>query len=40
VYPLWHWLIRYVAPVAVAIVLYFKVEEAGLFSFLAQLFSY
>ncbi|MDY0191244.1 MAG: sodium-dependent transporter [Desulfuromonas sp.] len=40
VYPLWHWLIRYIAPVAVAIVLYFKMEEAGLFSSIAQLFSF
>jgi len=38
VYPLWHWLIRYVAPVAVAIVLYYKMEEAGLINFIAQLF--
>ncbi|MCD6526575.1 MAG: sodium-dependent transporter [Desulfuromonas sp.] len=38
VYPLWHWLIRYVSPLAVAIVLYYKMEEAGLMHYLAGLF--
>lgn len=38
VYPLWHWLIRYVAPLAVAIVLFFKIEEAGLWTYVARLF--
>ena len=39
VYPLWHWLIRFVAPVAVTIVLYYKVQETGLFHYFAGLFS-
>ena len=38
VYPVWHWLIRYVSPLAVAVVLYFKIEEAGLWTWLADLF--
>ena len=38
VYPLWHWLIRYVAPLAVATVLYYKIEEAGLIRYIAGLF--
>ena len=38
VYPVWHFLIRFVSPVAVAIVLYFKVKETGLFAWLAGLF--
>ncbi|MCA1797450.1 MAG: sodium-dependent transporter [Geobacteraceae bacterium] len=38
VYPVWHWLIRYVAPLAVALVLYFKIDEAGLWAYLAHLF--
>ncbi|MDY6850221.1 MAG: sodium-dependent transporter [Thermodesulfobacteriota bacterium] len=38
VYPLWHFLIRYVSPVAVAIVLVFKVRESGLFAWLTSLF--
>ena len=39
IYPLWHWLIRYIAPLAVAVVLYFKIDEAGLWSYIAALFS-
>jgi NSS family neurotransmitter:Na+ symporter len=38
VYPVWHWLIRYVAPVAVALVLYFKIDEAGLWDYFVHLF--
>jgi neurotransmitter:Na+ symporter, NSS family len=38
VYPLWHFLIRYVSPTAVAIVLYFKMREAGLFAWIAGIF--
>lgn len=37
VYPLWHWLIRYIAPLAVALVLYYKMEEAGLIHYLREL---
>jgi neurotransmitter:Na+ symporter, NSS family len=38
VYTLWHFMIRYVSPLAVAIVLYAKVKESGLFSYIASLF--
>ncbi|OQY19663.1 MAG: sodium-dependent transporter [Desulfobacteraceae bacterium 4572_35.1] len=38
VYPLWHWLIRYIAPTAVATVLYYKMDEAGLIKFVSGLF--
>lgn len=38
VYPVWHWLIRYVAPVAVTLVLYFKIDEAGLWDYFVHLF--
>jgi len=38
VYPLWHFLIRFVSPVAVAVVLFFKMKETGLFAWLAGLF--
>ena len=38
VYPLWHFLIRYVSPLAVAIVLFFKMRETGLFQWIAGLF--
>ncbi|WP_432822212.1 sodium-dependent transporter [Trichloromonas sp.] len=38
VYPAWHFLIRYVSPLAVATVLYFKMKETGLFTWLASLF--
>lgn len=34
VYPTWHVLIRYVSPLAVAVVLYFKAKESGLFDWL------
>ncbi len=34
VYPVWHFLIRYVAPLAVAVILYYKVEETGAFDWL------
>lgn len=37
VYPAWHFLIRYVSPLAVAAVLYFKVRESGLFEWFAAL---
>lgn len=33
-YPAWHFLIRYVSPLAVAVVLYFKIKESGLFAWL------
>jgi len=38
VYPTWHFLIRFVSPLAVAVVLFFKVKETGLFDWLADLF--
>jgi len=38
VYPAWHFLIRFVSPVAVAVVLFFKVKETGLFEWIAGLF--
>ncbi|PLX86629.1 MAG: sodium-dependent transporter [Desulfuromonas sp.] len=38
VYPVWHLLIRYVSPLAVAVVLYFKAKETGLFDWLGALF--
>jgi neurotransmitter:Na+ symporter, NSS family len=38
VYPSWHFLIRFVSPVAVAVVLFFKARETGLFAWLAGLF--
>jgi neurotransmitter:Na+ symporter, NSS family len=38
VYPLWHFLIRYVSPVAIAIVLFYKVQETGLFAWIRGLF--
>ncbi|MEJ2199898.1 MAG: sodium-dependent transporter [Desulfuromonadaceae bacterium] len=37
VYPTWHFLIRYVSPLAVAVVLYFKMKETGLFDWLLSL---
>lgn len=39
VYPVWHFMIRYVSPLAVAMVLYTKIKESGLFTYLATLFS-
>jgi NSS family neurotransmitter:Na+ symporter len=38
VYPSWHFLIRYISPLAVLVILYFKVRETGLFSWLASFF--
>jgi NSS family neurotransmitter:Na+ symporter len=38
VFPTWHFLIRFVSPLAVAVVLFFKVRETGLFDWLAGLF--
>jgi NSS family neurotransmitter:Na+ symporter len=38
VYPTWHFLIRFVSPLAVAVVLFFKVRETGLFDWLINLF--
>ncbi|KIH76292.1 neurotransmitter:Na+ symporter, NSS family [Geoalkalibacter ferrihydriticus] len=38
VYPLWHFLIRYIAPSAIAIVLFFKMRETGLFAWFGNLF--
>ena len=38
VYTLWHFMIRYVSPLAVAIVLYAKVKESGLFTYIASFF--
>ncbi|CAH2030617.1 sodium-dependent transporter [Trichlorobacter ammonificans] len=37
VYPAWHFLIRYISPLAVAVVLYFKVRDTGLFAWIAAL---
>ncbi|WP_432821857.1 sodium-dependent transporter [Trichloromonas sp.] len=37
VYPTWHFLIRYVSPLAVAVVLYFKARETGLFDWFLSL---
>lgn len=37
VYPTWHFLIRYISPLAVAVVFYFKVKETGLFTWFAAL---
>lgn len=36
VYNLWHFMIRYVSPLAVAVVLYAKVKESGLFGYIAS----
>ncbi len=38
VYPTWHFLIRFVSPLAVGIVLFFKARETGLFTWLTGLF--
>ncbi|WP_305044130.1 sodium-dependent transporter [Geoalkalibacter sp.] len=38
VYPLWHFLIRFVSPAAIAVVLFYKMRETGLFTWLAGLF--
>lgn len=38
IYPAWHFVIRYVTPVAVGAVLYFKIEESGLFAWIVTLF--
>jgi NSS family neurotransmitter:Na+ symporter len=38
VFPTWHFLIRFVSPLAVAVVLFFKVRESGLFAWLAGMF--
>jgi NSS family neurotransmitter:Na+ symporter len=38
IYATWHFLIRYVCPLAVLVILYFKVRETGLFSWVASLF--
>ncbi|MBE0502808.1 MAG: sodium-dependent transporter [Desulfuromonadales bacterium] len=38
IYPVWHFLIRYVTPLAVGAVLYFKIEESGLFAWFSTLF--
>jgi NSS family neurotransmitter:Na+ symporter len=38
VYPTWHFLIRFVAPLAVAVILYFKVEKTGIFTWLIEIF--
>jgi NSS family neurotransmitter:Na+ symporter len=37
VYPTWHFLIRYVSPLAVAVVLFFKMKETGLFAWFSTL---
>ncbi len=39
VYPVWNFMIRYVSPVAVAMVLYAKVKESGLFGYIASFFN-
>jgi NSS family neurotransmitter:Na+ symporter len=36
VYPTWHFLVRYLAPLAVAVILFCKVQETGLFGWLAD----
>jgi NSS family neurotransmitter:Na+ symporter len=38
IYPTWHFLIRFVAPVAVGAILYYKIEETGLFTLIKNLF--
>jgi NSS family neurotransmitter:Na+ symporter len=38
IYPTWHFAIRFISPAAVAIVLFFKVRETGLFAWLASRF--
>lgn len=38
VYPLWHFLIRFISPVAIAVVLFYKVQETGLFTWFRGLF--
>jgi NSS family neurotransmitter:Na+ symporter len=38
VYPTWHFLIRFVAPLAVAVILYFKVKKSGIFTWLPEIF--
>jgi NSS family neurotransmitter:Na+ symporter len=37
-YPTWHFLIRFVAPVAVAIILWYKVRETGILDAISNLF--
>ena len=37
VFPLWHFTIRFISPLAVAFVLYAKVKESGLFDYLGSL---
>ncbi|MCD4689794.1 MAG: sodium-dependent transporter, partial [Desulfuromonadaceae bacterium] len=38
VYPIWHFLIRYLAPLAVAVILYYKIEETGALAWLGSWF--
>ncbi|MDO3377466.1 sodium-dependent transporter [Geoalkalibacter halelectricus] len=38
VYPLWHFAIRFIAPTAIALVLFFKMRETGLFAWVGSLF--
>ncbi|WP_429884314.1 sodium-dependent transporter [Geoalkalibacter halelectricus] len=38
VYPLWHFAIRFIAPMAIAMVLFFKMRETGLFAWIGSLF--
>ncbi len=38
IYPAWHFLIRFVSPTAVAIVLIFKAKDTGFFNWIASLF--
>jgi len=37
IYPVWHFTIRFISPLAVAMVLYAKVKESGLFAYLGTL---
>ncbi len=39
VYPVWHFLIRYLAPLAVAVILYYKIEETGVLTWLGAWFA-
>ncbi len=38
IYPVWHFTIRFISPLAVAFVLYAKVKESGLFAYIGSLF--
>jgi neurotransmitter:Na+ symporter, NSS family len=38
VFPTWHFLIRFITPVAVAVVFFFKIRESGFFSWITSFF--